>query len=414
MPRQRKPRIGGVPGKHASPGSGSVYQDARGRWRGAAMVTAPDGTRRRVYVTGADEADARAELDRQRRLIDTGSAHSLTPQTTLRDYVARWLDTVIKPTQRTTTLYAQTYQLSQVCAVLGDVQLGKLAVADVQRAVAALERTRNARTVRTYVDTLKRALDQAVAWHLIKANPVHGAVLPRVERRPYQTLTPEQLGTLLRTAAEEDDPLHAYWTLLATTGLRRSEGMGLRWQDVDLDRALLTVSGQLVRDHAGGMERTEPKTSAARRTVALMGMAVAALRDHRERQPGSGDELVFRRANGEPWGDTEINRRFRALLAAAELPAVRLHDLRHTVATLLMERGTPAPVVSALMGHANTAITLSIYSHATQPMHAAAMRDLEGVFAARFGVVADAVAAPLSRTEPYTGVDAPPWQREAQ
>jgi integrase len=173
-----------------------------------------------------------------------------------------------------------------------------------------------------------------------------------------------------------EDHLRALWVLALHTGLRRGELLGLRWGDVDLDRAVLHVRRSLVQS-GGVMGFQEPKTSSGRRTIALDAPCVVALREHRARQAeqrlrmGSlwqDHDQVFATELGTPLEPSNVDWRFRALLARAGVPRIPFHGLRHTHATLLMKHGVHPKVASERLGHANITLTLSTYSHVLPQM----------------------------------------------
>lgn len=167
------------------------------------------------------------------------------------------------------------------------------------------------------------------------------------------------------------DRLYAAWRLLATTGMRRGELLGLRWRDLDLDRGRASISQSLV-SVAYALRFGPPKSDRSRRAITLDGETVTALRDHRRAQArerlalgaGYGDgNLVFCREDGEPIHPDRFTKVFRRHVADAGLPRIRLHDVRHTYASLALQSGAHPKVVSERLGHANVSITLDTYSH---------------------------------------------------
>ncbi|MFI7455377.1 site-specific integrase [Nonomuraea sp. NPDC049714] len=179
--------------------------------------------------------------------------------------------------------------------------------------------------------------------------------------------TEQQLATFLSGVAQ--DGLYAAWWLAALRGLRRGELAGLRWTDVDLQAAELTVAQQRV--HADGQVVVgPPKSTASCRVVALDAETVRVLTWHRERQEelsateeaGWQDSgYVFTTANGEPLRPDYLTGRFRRLVAASGLPPIRLHDLRHGAATLALAARTDLKVVQAMLGHASIVLTADTY-----------------------------------------------------
>jgi integrase len=170
------------------------------------------------------------------------------------------------------------------------------------------------------------------------------------------------------------DELHALWFLLATTGLRRGEALGLRWSDVDLRGANVAVR-QTIVEVGGRILVSTPKTARGRRVVALDAASVAVLKQH-GRGLSKDDVLVFGRPDGSPLRPSVVTRRFRGLVADSGLPRIRLHDLRHTHATLALEAGVHPKVVSERLGHATIAFTLDVYSHALHHMQREAAEKL--------------------------------------
>ena len=194
----------------------------------------------------------------------------------------------------------------------------------------------------------------------------------RVQKRGVPALTPADARRIL--AAVRGDRLEALFTVALSVGLRQSEALGLRWADVDLDGASLTVRRALQR--AGGEWRfDEPQSDRSNRTVALPGPVVTALREHRAQQIGErlragpawcGDDwgdLVFASETGEPLDGTSVGKRFKRLLAAAGLPDMRYHHLRHGVASLMAAHGVPPRVAMEVPGHVQISTTMNIYSH---------------------------------------------------
>lgn len=183
----------------------------------------------------------------------------------------------------------------------------------------------------------------------------------------------------MRTFLEHvrDDRLYAAYVLAATTGMRRGEVLGLRWQDVDLDHGRVSVSQTLVVVSGYDVQYSEPKTAKGRRSIALDENTREALKEWRERQSVEralwGDaytdaDLVFARENGTPLHPDLFSDAFWRHVAEAKLPRIRFHDLRHTHATLALAAGVHPKVVSERLGHASVVITLDTYSHAIPAM----------------------------------------------
>ncbi|MEV8504588.1 site-specific integrase [Actinoplanes sp. NPDC051475] len=236
--------------------------------------------------------------------------------------------------------------------------------------------------------TLRAALNAAIRDGLITDNPARRVELPtsrrphalvwtehRVaqwrsdgQRPPVAVWTPSQLAEFLEFAA--DDPLYPLWWLIALRGLRRGEAAGLRWHDIDLDRRHLVIVSQ--RTTVGyRVVEGPPKSAASRRTVALDPHTVSLLRryqqDQRRRATAAGrvwrpDGYVFTDPDGHPYHPNVFTRRLQHLIAAAGLPPVRLHDLRHGAASLAHTAGADLKTVQDQLGHASIVLTADTYT----------------------------------------------------
>ena len=193
-----------------------------------------------------------------------------------------------------------------------------------------------------------------------------------VPEREITPLTPTSARALLD--AVRGDRLEALFTVALDCGLRQGEALALRWTDVDLARATITVRRSLQRV-GREWQFTEPKTARSRRTIPLPAPVTASLREHRAHQleerlrVGTAwegqewGELLFCDELGRPLSGFHVLRRFRELLALAGLPSMRYHDLRHGAASLMAVQGVPARVAMELLGHAQIGTTMNIYAH---------------------------------------------------
>jgi integrase len=246
------------------------------------------------------------------------------------------------------------------------------------------------RSIRYCHTILRKALADAVKQNRLARNVADQADPPRGSdgNGKMRTWSAEELRGFLEHVRH--DRLYGAWLLAASTGMRRGEVLGLHWRDLDLDAGRLAVTQALVAVH-GGLSFSEPKTDKGRRSVALDPGTVTVLREHRRRQLeerlawGSvwrDNGLVFCREDGSPVHPDGFTRRFEQHVRAAELPPIRLHDLRHTHATLALAAGVHPKVVQERLGHATISITLDTYSHAIPAMQeeaAAKVAELVGV-----------------------------------
>jgi integrase len=235
------------------------------------------------------------------------------------------------------------------------------------------------RTV-NYVHTIvHRALKDAVRWGRLARNPADAADPPRGGQKSdgVHSWDAASLREFLAVSSISNDRLHALWVLLATTGMRRGEVLGLRWSDVDLDAGRLRVVQTIIQVRSK-VTVGEPKTARGRRPVALDARTVAVVREHRKRSleermlvgPDFEDHgLVFHHPDGSCLRPDAVSATFVRRVRSAGLPALTLKGLRHTWATLALERGIHPRVVQERLGHSTIAITLGIYSHVAPTLH---------------------------------------------
>jgi integrase len=236
--------------------------------------------------------------------------------------------------------------------------------------------------------TLRSALNDAIGQQILTFNPAAHVELDPVRKpkalvwtdervakwertgekpSPVMVWTPQQTGAFLDFVAE--DRLYAMWHVIAFRGLRRGEACGQPWSETNLDTHSLTVSSQLVQD-GWEVETSEPKTDSGFRVIALDDDTVDVLKQHRERQDADREQwgpawadtgMVFTQEDGSWLHPGKVTDLFERLVAASGLPPVRLHDLRHGAATLMLAAGVDVKVVSDTLGHSDTRVTRDIY-----------------------------------------------------
>lgn len=365
-------------------GEGMFKERADGRWEG--RISLPGGVRKSVY--GKTKAEARRKASELLKNVEAG-LDVLTPEQTLAQYLDRWLTDVARHRVRPTTYdsYERVIRV-RILPALGHVKLRAVTGQQVQALYSQLlERgLSNTSVVRTHA-ILHSAFRQALRWGLIMRNPCDATAPPRIDRQEMNMLTRDQVQTLLDAAATPK--MRALYAVAATAGLRRGEMVALRWSDIDFERRQLSVLRTAHRAKGQGVVFGEPKTRAGRRTVRLGSVALQALRSHRtyqlEERLKAGPEwqdngLVFASAVGTTIEEARVTRNFKRDLAAAGLPPVRLHDLRHTAATLLIESGVPMKAVQSALGHATISITMDVYAHLTPAMQDTVAEAMDRLF----------------------------------
>jgi integrase len=370
-------------------GEGSVYQRQDNRW--VAYLRLPDGRKKFLYASSKREAReklAAASQAQKQGLLATG------PRQTVAQYLQTWLEDTVATTVRPKTY--EGYEMNVRCRiipVIGRIMLDALTPEHVQSIHAAiLKKGLSKHSVVQAHTILHGALRQAVRWGLIVRNPCEAVTVPRPERREMTVLDEAGLRKLFEVT--RDHPWHPLWVLLATSGLRIGEALGLTWKDIDLDAGQLVVRHALQRQRGHGLLLVEPKTRRSRRSVPLSEGTVDVLRQHRRRQAEAElnvgplwqkRDMVFCDAFGKPAHGSSLGEVLRDALTAADLPRMRIHDLRHTAATHLLSRGIHPKIVQELLGHSTIALTLDTYSHVSPTMTREAANAMESLFRATGG-----------------------------
>jgi len=408
--------------------SDGTWNPRHGSWTYATSVQGPGGKRQQIVRGGyATSTGARRDLGATREQVARGIVAN--DRLTTGQYFDEWLTSktdVKRSTLRSYRQHGDRWLIPQ----LGHHRLRDLRVTHVAEALA--EVTSSDATRQRVRATLRAALADAVRQGLVPNNVAALVKLPpgkrpkalvwtaeRVARwreadelpSPVMVWTPTQLGAFLDAAA--DDRLYGLWHLIAHRGLRRGEACGLGWSDVDLDGARLTVRRQRVQL---GTEVYEdiPKSDAGTRVVALDAGTVAALRAHRRHQiedrmvwgPAWVDSgLVFVADDGAPLHPEAVTDRFHAIAAAADLPPIRLHDLRHGAASIMLAAGVDMKTVSETLGHSTLGLTADTYTSVYTEVAAEAAEAAAALVprrAARTGVVTS-----LSHSTGETSVEQP-------
>jgi integrase len=336
-------------------------------------------SRKKRYATRTVRGSRReAERVLARMVADADQGGFARTSATVGDLLEHWFVQAREDYSPKTVRETRGYLDRDLLPALATVPLAKLGPEELDRFYRGLRahgsrgRPLSPGSVRRIHGILRRALQQGVRWGWIAVNPAASASPPKVPQRDVTSPSPADLGRLLRLATAEDLDLAAFVTLSAATGARRSELLALRWEDFDPTRNVLTISRGIVNGPDGLVEK-DTKTHQARRVTLDAATAAVLVAHHQctvERarmariEPGRS-ALVFSRdgLGEEPWYPDSITRRFRRLCDTAGLESVRLHDLRHYVATQLLAAGVDVRTVAGRLGHRNAATTLNVYSH---------------------------------------------------
>ena len=345
------------------------------------------GKRKQRFRNATTKKEARQLLLQMQRELEEGM---LDPsKASLGDYLQDWLRDVVR--HRVATRTFERYESVLRCHVipqLGGVRLAALRPDQVQRRYGEmLDQGMSPATVQKTHGALHSALRHAVRMRMIPRNPSDDLVLPKIRRPEIKPLSEEEIARMLAVA--EGTNVGAALLTLLTTGMRRGEVLALRWEDVDFERRTVAVRRTLEQS-SQGIALKEPKTRRSARIIALPSATVDALRSHKAKQAEARlttgpafnhSGLVFPGPRGDLWRPDNFGAACHKVFKRAEL-SCRLHDLRHTQATLLLQQGVHPKVVQERLGHANVSITLDIYSHVAPHMQEEAAARIDEALAA--------------------------------
>ena len=324
-------------------------------------------------------------------------------KTTLAEYLERWLKDYAWPNlaPRTSEGY-ETIVRQHLIPKLGSFPLTQLKPEHIQRYYSEMlcsgrcsdNSSLSAQTIRHHHTALHKALQTAVEWGLLSRNVADSVRPPHAERPEMLTWGEDDITRFLETV--KSTPYYALFYTTLFTGMRRSELLALHWQDIDFIESQVYVSRSLHQLRDGSFVFRQPKTAKGRRTVALPPSAILVLNEHHEKQkleramlgiPLKDDDLVFSHLDGKPIRPNTVTRAWTMLATRAGLKVIRLHDARHTHASLMLKQGVHPKIVQERLGHSTIAITLDTYSHVSPGLQEAAAKRFDEAFTTRYNEV---------------------------
>jgi len=363
---------------------GTIYQKADGKWR--AQLTTHQG--KRLSFTAATRKECQEWIKQTNRKLDDGLTYKGT-KTTVEDFCQAWL--VMKKTSLRPYTYKQYQQIitDYIAPALGKILLMDLAAQQIQEMYNAnVEKGVGLRTIEYIHSVFRGCLNHAVRVNLLQKNPALATNPPKPDPEEIAIFNEDQIQTFILAAQSLQPENYPFYQLAITTGMRRAEILGLKWEDLDWIRRRLVVKRQLKRSKERGFFFAPPKTRAGSRTIVLGENTMAILKAHHqvwlERRehfdPAWAEEdLMFSEEDGSPLRYRRVYSHFKALLEEAALPDIRFHDLRHTAASQMLINGVDILTVTKRLGHAKSSVTLDIYGHITpgvQEKAASVMDDL--------------------------------------
>jgi len=361
--------------KRRSNGEGNIRKRKDGRWEGryTAGINPENGKQIFKNVLGKTQAEVKEKLKKalaDSQWLDLAKQGKYTVGT----WMDAWFENVAKIKVRPSS--HQTYRGyidNHIKPNIGNIPLEKLTTMELQKLYRKLltsgrvERIEadkqpkglSAKTVRNINQVISSAMDLAVAQKIILENPTNACSLPRVEHKEMQTISSEQLQTFLEEAKRSG--VYEMYYIELSTGLRRGELLGLKWEDIDMKQGIIRVRRQVSRID-GKIVEAPLKTKNSYRAVTISPQAVEVLKAQKEK---TDDEYVFPSPNGGPISPDSVNNMLHRVLDRAGIPRVRFHDMRHTFATLALQNGVDIKTVSGMLGHFSAGFTLDTYAHVT-------------------------------------------------
>ncbi len=369
---------------------GHIEQRSKGTWTLWVDLGRDPETGRRKQQTSTvrgSKKDAERELRTILTRID-GGAYVKPAKLTVGDYLDQWLNDYCKANLAPHTVQSYEFFVERhIKPALGQIPLTQLKPEHLQHLYADKLSTGRRdgngglgnRSVRYIHTTLHKALKSAVKLGMIARNPADAVDAPKVKRHEMSVMSETDMHIFLEYAMST--PYYALFYTALFTGMRRSEFLALRWSDVDLLLCQASVNRTLHQLHNREFIICQPKTAKGRRLIALSPSTVAVLKEHRaaqvEQRRALGmtlqdDDLVFSQPDGKPLLPDSITVAWRKLARLCGLKGIRLHDARHTHASLMLKQGVHPKIVQERLGHASISITLDIYSHVAPGLQQAA------------------------------------------
>ena len=385
---------------------GSIRQRSKGSWEVCLDTGRDPATGKRLRHFESVKGTKKVAQQRMHELLHTleQGAYVRPSRLTVAQFLGEWLQDYVELncSPRTKASYEMIIR-RHLIPELGSIPLSQLEPRHLQASYSRQrERGRvdgkgqlSPQTVRYCHSLLAEALGYAVKMGLLSRNVAQATEAPRADHKVMPTLAPEDVPRFLEAAQES--PYYTLFYLLLHTGLRRGEALALRWKNVDLGLASLGVSAYLsVVEAAYKLNGTyvikEPKTSHSRRRIALPPSLGLVLRQHKAGQeaqrallgkPLTDNDFVFAHPDGSPPDPSTVSHAFNKVMRKAGLPHIRLHDLRHTHASLLLQAGVHPKIVQERLGHSSIRVTLDTYSHVIGGLQEVAAQRFDDLLAVR-------------------------------
>ena len=360
---------------------GSIYKRKNGTWRAQISLEG-----KRLSFTANTRSECFDWLNKTQDQIDGGLTFSKS-EYTVEKYLEEWIEVKKSSLRPNTALQYESLIRNDIIPHLGKYKLHRIKLQRINRFYCLLvEDGRGVRTIRLIHSVFHSALEHALRLGLVNKNPSHGAILPRKKYHEMKIYNEEQVFNFLLSAKES-----RFWLLYKlafTTGMRQSELLGLKWGDIDWKNSTLKIQRQAQQVNGQGIIFLPPKTRSGIRQIVIGRSILREIADQKEQQDKyrlhrgkewQDNNLIFATGNGTPFSQSNLMRDFYKVLDKSNLPKIRFHDIRHTAASLMINKGIPIVVVSKILGHSKPSVTLNIYSHCVSELQQEAAKVMEEI-----------------------------------
>ena len=371
--------------KRRPSGDGMVRKRDDGRWEGRIVVGHKyNGEPIYKYVLAKTQSELTQKLHdkiEMYRDADLSEDYNMT----LGEWLDKWISEFMTFTLRPSSLYGYEMVINcQIKPFLGNRPLSALTTNEIQKFYNNVKKNGRVHPdkqhgteisdsmVRKIHLLLHESLDMAVKQRLLVSNPTNGTTVPKNNYKEKKILNDEQLDKFMEVIKSDERWYDFFYTEI-TTGLRKGEICGLRWEDFDEQDGKLKIQRSVGRMKGGVLPVGETKTETGTREILLPPSTLELLKKRKE---NAVSDWIFPNWNNpeEPMNPQSAYTRLKILLKKAELPLIRFHDLRHTFATHAIAGGVDAKTLSGILGHTNASFTLDTYTHVTTDMQKNAAR----------------------------------------
>ncbi|MGD0856105.1 MAG: site-specific integrase [Dehalococcoidia bacterium] len=389
---------------------GHVKQRSKGSWSIVIDIGKDPATGKRRQQWYTVKGTKREADSKMRELLETKEKGTyIHPnKLTLSDWLDKWLEGYVKINCSVRTFDAyQSIVKIHLKPSLGSIPLTQLKPQQIQDYYSKICQEKGGLSASSVLHVhriLFQALKYAMRQGVLVQNAADLVDPPRVRKPKMRTLIPTEIARLFEVT--KDGPYHAIYFTAINTGLRQAELLGLRWRDVDLDLASLSVN-QVLYKRRGICIFKEPKSEHSRRRLDLAPSLAIYLRKYRSQRqaeyivtgaPLTDDDLVFGNTEGKPTDPSTLTHQLSKALKRAGLPHVRFHDLRHSFASLMLMAGIHPKIVSEMLGHASVTLTLDTYSHVIGGLQKAAICRLDDMLQMEIRAENKSVSNPLAKS----------------